>query len=197
MPLIQDPTPVRKLQRGLRLTGLPDGVLAPEIVGVILLEDFSAPLSDVERGCRGSASAGAVAAENPLVALVRVGAPATYDLVVTEIFFTSETTQVVFVRVPTAGIVGLAVSGNSSFTDFELPGRPTSQLGTDTQVGVPAGRNLWEGRVIANTQVSLKTEIRIGTIGQGSNLTSLMIAGVTVNTILRGGFKWTESSPQG
>jgi len=197
MPLIQTPGPGRKLQRGLRLTSLPDSVLAPEMVGVIIVEDFSAPLTDIERGCHGAVNRSAVAAENSLIALVRVGAPAEYDLKVTKIFFSVQTTQIVHVRVPTAGLTGLTVSANSTFTEQSLNGRPSSQLASNTQVGIPAGRDVFLGRVMLDTVIQLDVEIRIGTIGRGDDLTSIIIAADSVNTGLTGGFVWTESDPQG
>jgi len=195
--IIQSPSIGRKLQRLLRLTSLPDSILAPETVPVILVEDVSAPLDDIERGCMGVGSNGAVAAENGIVVLTRVGAPATYDLRVTEFWVSSPTTQNLILGVPTAGVVGLTASGNTSFTNGEIAGRPTSQLGFDTQVAVPAHRVLWEGQVLADTTFRMKIDHRIGTIGIGSDLTSLMIAAATQNTLMRAGFKWTEALPQG
>ncbi len=197
MPLIQNPSIGRKLQQRLRLTNLPDSVLAPETVAVILVEDASAPLSDIERGCLGSSAAGAVAAENPIVALVRVGTPAVYNLTITKLWFNSTTDQLIRIIQPASDITGLTVSGNTSFSDFELPGRPTSFLGFDTRVGAPSGRILWDFEVLARTTYMIESRIRLGTFGIGPQLTSLVIAGNTVNTVLRGGFEWTESDPLG
>jgi len=197
MSLIQNPTIGRKLQRSLRLTALPDSILAPEIVGVILVEDQSAPLVEEERGCMGTTELAAVALENPIILLVRVGAPAPYDLTVKAAHFSTTTDQILQLSVPTVAVVGLTVAGDTQFTDMELPGRPASQLGRDTQVGVPTRRTIWQGFCLANTPYRIPLALRIGTIGKGSNLTSLMIAGITVNTTLRGGFEWTESVPQG
>lgn len=197
MAIIQNPAISRKLQRGLRLTGLPDAVLAPEIVGTILLEDWSKPLSDIDRACMGSAGVGAVVGEQGIIVLVRVGAPAPYDLVVTEAWFSSTTTQQVILGVPTAGVSGLSVSGNTSFTDLELPGRPASQLAIRTIAVLPANRVIFDGEVLASTVLHIPLNLRIGTIGQGDDLTSLMLAAGTANTLIRGGFKWVEAAPQG
>lgn len=197
MPLIQNPNIVRKLFRKLRLTALPDGVLAPEIVGVIVLEDLSAPLNEEERGCRGAVQASNVAAENSIITLVRVGAPATYDLEVTRIFFSTATTGEIRVIVPTLGLSGIVASNDKTFSDQKLPGQPASQLGVINQVGLPAGRNIWRGTVLANTPIMLDVNIRIGTIGQADELTSIIIGAVTVNVTVRGGFQWTEAAPLG
>ncbi len=196
-PLIQNPNIGRKLQRNLRLTELPDGILAPEYVPVILVEDASAPLSDEERGCMGMQGVGGVAAEFGLVALVRVGAPAQYDLVVTEIVVATDVDQIIQVIIPTGVITGLTTSANTTFTDLELPGRPTSQMGFDTQAVIPAGRIIRQIPVLATTTYMFQVKIRIGTIGVGSNLTSIIIVGTTANVAVRGGYSWTESTPLG
>jgi len=195
--LIQSPNIGRKLMRSLRLTAQPDVVLAPETVGVILLEDLSAPLSDIERGCMGSEFQAAVAAEFGIVVLTRAGAPATYDAIVTAVTLMSTANDVLEISVPTAGVVGLTTSANTIFTDLELPGRPTSPLGTDTQVAVPARRILMRVQVLALTFVRIPLNIRLGTIGVGSELPALMINATTVNQSIRAGFEWTEGSPQG
>lgn len=197
MTLIQNPTLGRKLQRSLRLTGLPDSILAPEIVGVVLLEDLSAPLSDEERGCMGATVRNSVVGENSIIVLTRVGAPAGYDLVVTEVHFSTQTAQLIGIGLPTAGVLGLTPVVDTSFVDFGIPGRPTSQLGSDTQVGPPPFRRLMEFEVLASVTYIIPVNIRIGTIGDGNDFTSLMIHCDSVNTSLAGGFKWVESAPQG
>jgi len=197
MPLIQNPTTGRKLQRGFRLTELPDSILAPEIVGVVLLEDWSAPLSDLERGCMGGELQVAVAAEFGVIAIVRVGAPATYDLQVSGVWWSSNATGNIRLIVPTGGLAGFTISANTSFTDQNLPGRPSSQLIFDTAVGIPAGRNIIRTRALANTTYFFPLDIRIGTIGQGADLTSLAVVAETNNTDLNAGFYWKESAPEG
>lgn len=197
MAIIQNPTISRKLQRLLRLTALPDSILAPETVSVIIVEDASAPLSDIERGCMGTQRRPAIAAENSLVLLVRVGAPASYDLLVTEAWISTNMDQIVRLAVPTVAVLGLAISAHTSFTDFEIPGRPASQLASDTQPTIPVNRILGEYDIQADTVLRIPLDLRIGTIGRGSDLTALMWAGVTQNTEIIAGFKWTEALPQG
>ena len=196
MPIIQNPTIGRKLQRSLRLTALPDAILAPEIVGVIVVEDESAPLSDEERGCMGSGTRAAAAGENSLITLVRVGDPATYDLVVTECHFSCLATMVIELVVPTID-VGNLVDIDTSFDDLELPGRPTSQLAVSSEAALGAARSLKTYRVLPSTVYRVPLGIRMGTIGQGSDLTALQIRSLTANVTLSGGFNWTESAPQG
>ncbi len=194
MPLIQSPVPARKLQEGLRLTELPDGVLAPELVGVILVEDFSAPLSDIERGCMGTEVVTAAAGQLPIVALVGVGDPRPYDLVVTEFHFSCATQTFIQLVRPSVELTGLQVSGETSFVDFNLPGRPTSQLNTNSVAALPAGFNLWQGDAEIDVIYRVPLEIRLG---QPPIDNSLVIGGNAVAGQIRGGFKWTESPPQG
>ena len=198
MALIQNPAISRKLQRFLRLTALPDAVLSPETVPVVVVEDLSAPLSDQERGCSGVGNILAVAGEISLLSLVRVGAPASYDLIVTGIIFSAPNNNTT-IRVHQApgGIGTLTILPHTSFHDFSIPGRPTSQLGFDTQVGIPAGRILYEYNVLAGTTYRIPVNIRIGTVGDGVEQNSITVAMANTAEQLQAGFEWTESGPLG
>jgi len=195
--LIQSPDIGRKLQQNLRLTELPDQVLASETVAVIVVEDLSDPLLGTALGCMGSVRRAAVAAENSIVVLTRVGSPATYSLKVTKVFISSPNAQIVTLAVPTVGVTGLTLSGSTSFRDFNTPGRPSSSLGSDTTAAVPAHRNLFQGRLTADTPLILKVDLELGTIGQGDDLTGLMVIAETQQTDLIAGFEWTEAPPLG
>lgn len=188
--IIQDPGPTRKLQQGLRLTELPDAVLAPEIVGVILLEDFSAPLSDIARGCYGTGGAGPVAAELPILALT----PTTdgVAVVINEALISTTTTQDILVTVPTVAVPGLTTLTSSRFAESDIPGRPSALVGTDQAIGAPTGTTIMRFAVLANTPYLLKLEYRFGPGSFG-----MVITGGTVNTLLRVNWKWTESAPLG
>jgi len=191
MVLIQNPTIGRKLQRLLRLTSLPDSVLAPETVPVIIVEDVSAPLSDIERGCAGSQSVAGAVAENAMVTIVRVGDPAPYNLLITEAHFSSSSANRIIIRRPTVELAGLTISPSTTFTDFTIPGRPTSQLGSDSIAGLPVGLVLYEAEIEADVFYRVPLKVRLGGIEPaGSN--SLIIGAIEQNTILRAGFLWTE-----
>ena len=199
MALIQNPAITRKLQRFLRLTTIPDAVLAPETVGVVIVEDLSAPLTDQERGCAGVANVLGVVGEKGLISLVRVGAPAQYDLVVTAITMFTPTLagQIIRVHAPPGGTGTLNISPQTSFTDFTIPGRPSSQLGFDTQAAVPLGEILYEVSLQAATPYRIPVNIRIGTLRDGVEKNSLTIACAIDDVQLMGGFEWTESGPLG
>lgn len=193
-PIIQTPTIARKLQRSLRLTGLPDSVLAEETVSVILVEDLSAPLTDESRGCYGVGNQGGVAAENSLVALVLVGIPASYNAVITKIEVSTDTPQSIRIIRPTVGLAGFQVLA-TQFGDFQIPGAPTSVLQRDTSAaGIPAGVIIKQLRVLADSPISIPVDIRLF----GANLLNAVLVGAeTVDTALTVGFEWTESPPLG
>lgn len=195
-PLIQNPDSGRKLQRGFRLTSLPDALLAPEIVGVVLLEDWSEPLGDVARGCTGSADRGNVAGENAHVTLVRVGLGTPYEMIVTRLWFSTTAAQRIAVVQATA-LAGQVASPNTAFTDFGIPGRPSSQLGTLSQVGVTPGVTLILANVFEDTTYQFDVRWKMGTFGDGIGLTALAIVGLSANTRISAGFDWTESPPLG
>jgi len=194
VPLIQNPSPVRKLQRGLRLTELPDGVLAPEIVGVILLEDYSDPLSDISRGCYAATRQVAVAAEFSLITLQLAGTPAPYDLVVSAVHFVTNGVALVSIMAPTVALAGLTTLGGQ-FADRTIPGQPTSTFGRDTQAAIPAGRRFFQTRVAAEDPQRIPLDTRLGDGELGAD--SLMFVSDTANIELVAGFEWSESEPQG
>lgn len=200
MALIQNPTPTRKLQRALRLTSLPDAVLAPELVGVFIVEDLSEPLSEESRGCMGSATVVGVTSQFSFAALVRVGAPASYDMVCTAVNFSAiGSPSSVIVGLPTAGVVGLTVSTDISWVDFSLPGQPSSQIGFDTALALPAHRRLAAFSMPANENIRLPLNVRLGTFSGpgGLNQTAIIVASLFSDTTIRVNFEWTEETPLG
>lgn len=198
MPLIQDPGISRKLQRLLRLTSPADSILGAEVVPVIVVDDVSDDFAGgIDRRCMGSQGVAAVAAENCLVVLGRVGSPSTYRCRVTRVHFSSAGAGLIRVRIPTTIVTGLVASANSQFADLEIPGRPTSELGSDTNAGLPPGRDIIHARVLADTTYSFDLNVDLGAAGIGPSLPQIMIVSDTVNVLLDGGFDWTESAPLG
>jgi len=193
MPLIQNPAIGRKLQRNLRLTQLPNGILAEETVPVILVEDYSAPSNEIERGCMGAANQAPVAAEQSIVALVLAGVPALYTLTVTKVTLSSDVNVTASIIAPTEATVGLTQVSNTHFTDFSIPGRPASFLGKDTAVGgVSGGMVMWQERVLADTPVVVPVRIVVG-----GEFASLLVEANGNQTRLAVSFEWTESVPLG
>lgn len=190
-PLIQNPDIARKLQQGLRLTHLPDSVLAPETVPVIVVEDFSAPLGAVSLGCAGGLNVAAVAAENPMVGVRRIGTG--YRAKITRAIISTPSTQIVRISAPTVALTGLAVSGETSFTDFSAPGRPSSELLNGTNVGLFAAIDLYVRRLLSNEPWEIFMDLELG-VGTDA---ALIITGDTVNTQITVSLDWTELPPFG
>lgn len=193
MALIQSPSIVRKLMRSLRLTSLPDGVLAPETVPVIIVEDLSDPLSDVSRSCGGAVNRAAVAGEQSHIGLIKTSDD--YDLIVTDIFLSGTANQSLEIGLPLENLLGLTTSGESAFLDRDTPGRPSTIIGSDTAAALPSHTAIWRGIVLGNTIYHLKVKIRLG--GDLPGRRSIMILANSTNTILEGGFWWSESDPEG
>jgi len=191
VPLIQSPNIARKLQRSLRLTELPDSILAPEAVAVILVEDLTDPLGDIERGCAGAAGVAAVAAEFGQIVLS--ADTANIDVVVTKMWAASLVDTTIRLSRPTVahtGLTGLA----TTFRDFSTPGAPTSSFATDTKAVLPAHVTIKRIEMLANTNVELLLDFRLGPLLVDN---SIMLSGENANTVIRGGFEWTERDPQG
>ena len=192
--LIQSPTIARRLQQFLRLTNLPDSILGPEIVGVVVVEDLS-QTGDQVRGCSAGTVVNAVAAEAPFFALIRIG-PSGLDVVVNRLIFASSTAQNITVR--RAAVIAGVTQVAGTFDDLDLPGRPTSFFGQDTAVGLPAGTDFQVYRIEANQPQVIEVNIRLGNDEiDPPGIGGIVIGGLTVNTDLIGGFGWVESEPRG
>jgi len=179
--------------RALRLTALPDAILAPETVGVVLVEDLSAPLSDISRSCGGAVNVAAVAAQQGHIGLIKTSN--NYDLVVTRCVIASSATMGVEIGLPTVDLTGLATSGETAFLDRDTPGRPSTILGTDTAAALPAHTAIWRGRILANHTLIIELNVRLG--GNAAGVNSIMVHSNNTNAQIEGGFFWTESDPQG
>lgn len=190
MPLIQTSDQARKLQQGLRLTTLPDSVLAPEIVPVILVEDYSAPLLGTSNGCTGAIVVAAVAANISLAVLRRA---ASVRVNVRRVIVSTATTQQIQITMPTS-LVTAAIATDKVFTDFATPGRPSTVFEADnTGVGIPAGRILYRFRVLANTTYQIDMDVLLGHPDIAPNFFQFMINGTIVNTDLAVSIDWIES----
>lgn len=195
MSLIQTSVIARKLQQFLRLTELPDSLLAPDVVAVIVVEDLSDPLTGDARGGVGVTRQNAVVAENSMVALTRVSNQ--YRLTLNKIFINTDTAQLISVIAASPPLTGMTPSINTSFTDMKTPGRPSSILSLDSKVAVPPGRQLWRSRILASTPVTVEIALDVGAPDDELPLTDVVVVGEALNTALTVGFAWTESPPLG
>jgi len=193
--LIQNPTISRRLQTNLRLTHPPDSILAPETVAVIIVDDYTSPIDDESRGCAGANVVGAVAAERGLCGLIRVN-PNQYDLVVSGVMVTCQTAQLFDLRIPTVAVTGPTPSGNTNFVDFNLPGRPSTQLVVDTNAVAIVGRNLLTFECDGLNPVIIPLGIRIGT-GDPVGSDTIILQSQSNNLPFQVSWTWTEGPPLG
>lgn len=189
MPLIQTPDIARKLMRGLRLTTPPDSVLAPETVSVIIVEDYSAPLTGVSFGCFGSVTQAPIAAEFSLVTLRRIPQ---MRVKVTKVHVGVDTDTTILISNPVDGVAGLVVSANTQFTDFSVPGRPSAVMGSDTQVAIPTRRDLIRIPALAGVTYSIELDIDLGDPNVAPADDMIMAAAGLVNARLDCSWEWIE-----
>lgn len=192
--LIQSPDIGRKLQQGLRLTSLPDSVLAPETVPVILVEDYSQPLIGTSFGCTGAVNVVAVGGEFSFITLER---RPQMRCKAGRVNVSTQTNQILTIGAPTVDLTGITLSNSKSFTDFSVPGLPSSLFGFDTAVALPANVNLYLWQALAGTRYEFLLGLDLGNPDRQTGGTSLIIGCNTVNTTLTGGFDWVESEELG
>lgn len=197
--LVQDPSIGRALQRSLRLTSLPDSLLAPEIVPVILVSDLSegTPFGDVERSAAGFATIGAVAAENGHISLRRPGAG--IEVIIKKLTFDigSPAARIVFGTIGAAIPGGTTASPETAWQDFNIAGKPSAVLeqGTVLNAALPAIDIMWEWIIPANTTRSMNVNIRLGV--PGTVRETFWTHCATVNQTHRMGMEWIERPPLG
>lgn len=192
MALIQRPAITRRLQRALGLTSVPDGVLAPEIVGVVIVEDLSRSLDAEEiRPCMAGADSVALAGERSHITISRRSA--SVEVVCTGVTFSSPVTSHFQLILPTALVTVVVPRGQ--FNDRTLPGRPSSDVGVGTLVAGVTGNRILELVVLANDPVHIPLNIRLGAPGDPSSQVSVQVD--AFNQLVRGGFTWVESPPLG
>ena len=195
MSQIQTSDQARKLQRGLRLTSLPDSILAPEIVGVIILEDYSKPLIGTEFGCSAGTTRGAVAAEFSQVILRRPNAQ--IRVKVLRVFIGASSAQAILISIPNTPPGGFTELASRVFNDLEVPGRPSAFFGSDTAIAIPARRDMYSIRVPADQSIVVTLDIDLGAPGVGNGDTDVLFANTVVNTSLSVGLEWVEGPTLG
>jgi len=199
MPHIQDPTIGRSLQRGLRLTALPDSVLAPEVVPVIVVADFTGgQFGDVVRGCHGSINQIGVAAEQSHGSVRRASIGT--EVIVKGFDYSGPTNlQLIIARLEEAPPLGLTESNEKQFDDFDTPGRPSAILETGTFAGVdvPQVNILARHVVLANVRnnISFGAGLRLGTPGTFQD--QVFCFTLESNVTCRFNFVWEERPPLG
>jgi len=197
MPIIQSPNIGLRLKKLLSLTHLPDAVLAPEIVGVILVGDVSE--GALVRHCQGSVVIPGVAAEVAVAALRNTpvsGSPRDVAVRVTKVTISSDAAQLLELRITGATLGTLTTVGDKRFTDLDQVGTPASEVGGQTRPVLPASGLLvpfLAGAAVMNT---IDLDILFGTVAAGQFQNSLFVSGATVATGLQVGWFWDEFTPE-
>ena len=200
MPIIQVPDIALKLYRRFRLESVPDSLLAPETVPVVIVEDLVGyNITGAERECRGSSGQAATVAEYSISGLVNFNPNA--GIRVTGVWLTSTTAQLMTLLRPTAGIVGMVNSTDKSFMDFRIAGEPQASVQKQAIVALPIGRALWQLSVLATTPIYIPLDVTLKkseVSPMGAMPDRAILAMTTVaNTNLDVCWEWTEGAQEG
>ena len=200
MPIIQVPDIALKLYRRFRLESVPDSLLAPETVPVVIVEDLVGyNISGAERECMAGLGQGATVAEFSIVGLVNFNP--NEEIRVTGVWLSSSSTQMLSLLRPTAGIVGMANSPDKSFVDFRIGGEPEASVQSQTIAVIPPGRLMWVGRVLPDSPVYVPLDLtlkksEVSPMGAMPGRAILAVAN-TANSGLFVGWEWTEGIQEG
>lgn len=121
--------------RGLGLTHPPDSILAPELVGVILVEDYSKELDELTRAAAGSITQAAVAGQQSNCFIMADDGAEFF--VLDRIIVRADITTDISVIVPNVLLAPLTTA-KGQYRDLALIGRPQAEMGAFTGAA-PAG----------------------------------------------------------
>lgn len=194
--LVQRPDAARKLQRQYGLTRMPDSVLAPEIVPVVLVHDLSQDaFDDVVRNCIGMTSTAAVAAEFPMSILGQPTPSLGGPIVIDRLYVSSDTSQIVQIARPDVSLVStLTQTSNKLFTDFDTPGQPGAFMMTGTDPVAPSRTTVANIRILADTPAIYEPR---GGIKVATNGVPLLVLGLAANSQLQVNYEWREAPELG
>lgn len=198
MPLGQTFDIPLKLLRRYRLKSQPDFVLAPEVVPVTIVDDISDFPSAERRECMGRVRVTSAVAEFSMAVIVNT---LPQRIIVTDLWWSTDDNSAVGIRRPTAAITGLTASSDKAFTDFRLPGQPTTVLGGKTDPALTAGRLMYGTQPLANTPVHVQGnwELFGGPVGEvgpgGAGSRTLVVECGSTGVGMRVAFRWIEGVP--
>lgn len=162
MPLINIPGPGEKLRTNYALNQPPDPTLAPEIVPVVIVDDFSDPGAS-GRDAMGFISHTAAAGSQPVIALV-ANATSSRRYIIKRITAVSNSNDTLIVSFP-LGVTGLVEQLTRSWKDPRgvEPGRPSLFTGAGNSAALTVTGN----RIIAQIglQTQLGTTVRLEDLG--------------------------------
>jgi len=191
MALIQDSAIGLRLKNFLGLTHLPDTILAPEQVGVIIVGDISA--GGGGRGAQGGTLAGPTVAERSSVSLSSPVAAGNLrpKILVNRVMLSTETTGTVLLQFTGAAYTPDTISASKGWEDLDFSGPPSAQLGNDTRddAALPTRAVFLRVRVLANTMYDIPLDM---SLGSRTFQNHLIVSHTTDNVTLHCSFQWTE-----
>ena len=200
-PLLNVPSLALKLLRRYRLTALPDSVLGPEIVGVVLLDD----LTDYEekggfnRICYGAISASGAAGLTLQVALVNT---LRERIRVTDVWVSFVSTSAFRIIRPRGPLTGFVDGGSKTFGDFRLPGEPQAVIQSVAKA-LPPRSNVWLGFGGDVARVPIHVPVNVTLEGGPPGVTvepgarALIVHPDEFNIPFTVTFRWIEGIPEG
>ena len=194
MPIIQIPDVALKLYRRFRLESVPDSVLAPETVPVVLVEDLSDYM--VEGGgrpCMGATDVPAVVGEKGFASLGNIDKKTRVR--VTHITVDVDAPVQLLVQAHTN--TSIAITGApKAFLDRRLKGAPQSLFGFGSDPVYLVGIPIWGHRLLAETVYRIPIGMLLGS-GEFAGNSRIVVAAVTANISFRVSMEWIEGLPEG
>lgn len=168
---------------------MPDAVLAPEIVPVVLVADYSSDTSSgVERLCHGLLDQPGVAGEFSFVAIgqptPRLGSVMILDRMLIE----ASAGQLIQLCFPLVALTGLSFQSTKVYADFNTEGQPGGAIGIDTDAALPS-RTIFHAIRVPGGGPPIELITRI-VLGPGQ--IPLLINATSVNTRLTINLDWRE-----
>ena len=194
MPIIQVPDIALKLYRRFRLESVPDSLLAPETVPVVIVEDLSDFM--VEGGgrpCMGATDVAPVAAQVGYAVLGNVAEQTRVR--VSHVNIDVQTAMQVLVIAHTQTAITIT-PGSKAFLDRRVRGNPQSLIGFGASVVPPVGITIWNNWVLARAPTRIPIGMLLGS-GEFAGNSRIVVRAVTVNVAMRIGFEWIEGVPEG
>lgn len=193
--LIQAPEVALKLLERYRLSGLPDSILAPEIVPVVLVDDLTRESSADRLECSGWCDTVAAAATYGWIGVATNQSSAWLHRV--ELYCaTSDCT--VSVRpsgsAPADSFSGYTVVGTKGYLDRNLPGVPELHLGHKAPAGVAVGVTQQQVFLKAGVVLTLPLGIYLPSFPKSRRLNAgvLQFVAGTPNVTLSANVYWAQ-----
>ena len=194
MPIIQVPDIALKLYRRFRLESVPDSLLAPEIVPVVLVEDLSEYMVEgTGRRCMGHTTVSAVLAERGFAILGNVGEETRVRVSHVTMHVNTPTTIDILAHTQTS----IAIApGTKAFLDRRVRGAPQSTIGFGAEAVPPVGIIIWSGSLTSKDPRRIPIGMLLGS-GEFAGNSRIVVIAANENVGFSVTFEWVEGIPEG